>query len=207
LWLRALAQRDFFLQLAWYNDSLEDQPLQEKMRDFAFERSHAQLAAWRSGTTGFPLVDAGIRELRATGRMHPRIRSIAASFLCFDLGVDWRIGRDDWDHFLIEDSPALANGNWQWVAGVGADLVAYPRIYNPIKQAQHFDPAATYVRRWIPELAGLPDAAIFDRHTDQPQLALALFGPRAYPAPILDHETAARAFLARYRAEVTRHTA
>lgn len=202
LWLRALAQRDFFLQLGWYNDSLDDAPLQEKMRGFAFSRTHPQLDAWRSGTTGFPLVDAGIRELRTTGRMHPRVRAIAASFLCFDLGVDWRVGRDEWDRFLIEDDPALATGNWQWVAGVGADLAAYPRIYNPVKQAHRFDPAAGYVRRWIPELAGLPDATIFERAELQPQLSLPLFGPRQYPRPILDHEKAARDFLARYRAEV-----
>jgi deoxyribodipyrimidine photo-lyase len=202
LWLRALAQRDFFLQLGWYNDALDEAPLQEKMRSFAFSRSHPQLDAWRSGTTGFPLVDAGIRELRTTGRMHPRVRAIAASFLCFDLGVDWRVGRDEWDRFLIEDDPALATGNWQWVAGVGADLAAYPRIYNPVKQAHRFDPAAGYVRRWIPELAGLPDATIFERAERQPQLSLPLFGPRQYPKPILDHEQAARDFLARYRAEV-----
>ena len=202
LWLRALAQRDFFLQLGWYNDALDDAPLQEKMRRFAFARSHPQLDAWRSGTTGFPLVDAGMRELRATGRMHPRVRAISASFLCFDLGVDWRIGRDEWDRFLIEDDPALAMANWQWVAGVGADLAAFPRIYNPVKQAHRFDPAAGYVRRWIPELAGLPDATIFERGERQPQLALPLFGARQYPAPILDHEEAARTFLARYRAEV-----
>ena len=162
LWLRALAQRDFFLQLGWYNDALDEAPLQEKMRRFAFARTHPQLDAWRSGTTGFPLVDAGIRELRATGRMHPRVRAIAASFLCFDLGVDWRVGRDEWDRFLIEDDPALATGNWQWVAGVGADLAAYPRIYNPVKQAHRFDPAAGYVRRWIPDSPGGPTYAIFD---------------------------------------------
>jgi deoxyribodipyrimidine photo-lyase len=202
LFLRALAQRDFFLQLAWHNDTLEEAPLQEKMRAFAFARAHPQLGAWRAGMTGFPLVDAGIRELRATGRMHPRIRSVAASFLCFDLGVDWRVGRDEWDHVLIEDAPALATGNWQWVAGVGADLAAYPRIYNPLKAAHRFDPAAEYVRRWIPELAGLPDAVIFGDEAGQPQLPLALFGPRAYPVPVLDHESAARDFLERYRAEV-----
>jgi deoxyribodipyrimidine photo-lyase len=202
LWLRSLAMRDFFLQLGWYNDGLDETPLQEKMRHFEFARSHPQLDAWRSGTTGFPLVDAGIRELRATGRMHPRVRAIAASFLCFDLGVDWRVGRDEWDRLLIEDDPVLASGNWQWVAGVGADLAAYPRIYNPVKQAHRFDPAANYVRRWIPELAALPDATIFERLDRQPQLALPLFGARQYPTPILDHETAARAFLARYRAEV-----
>jgi deoxyribodipyrimidine photo-lyase len=204
LYLRSLAQRDFFLQLGWYNESLEEEPLQEKMRDFRFARTHRQLDAWRSGRTGFPLVDAGIRELRATGWMHPRVRAIAASFLCFDLGVDWRVGRDEWDQYLIEDAPALAVGNWQWIAGVGADLAAYPRIYNPLKQARRFDPGAAYVRHWIPELSALPDAAILDplvgRH--ERQLQLPLFGQRGYPAPVLDHEAAARAFLERYSREV-----
>ena len=204
LYLRALAQRDFFLQLAWYNESLAEEPLQAKMRGFVFARAHAHLDAWRSGRTGYPLVDAGIRELRATGWMHPRLRAIAASFLCFDLGVDWRVGRDEWDHYLIEDDPALAAGNWQWVAGVGADLAAYPRIYNPLKQARRFDPTAQYVRRWIPELAALPDAAVLDplvgRH--ERQLQLPLFGRASYPAPVVDHEAEARAFLARYAREV-----
>ena len=110
LFLRALAQRDFFLQLAWYNESLAEEPLQAKMRGFTFARTHPHLDAWRSGRTGYPLIDAGIRELRATGWMHPRVRAIAASFLCFDLGVDWRVGRDEWDHYLTEDDPALAAG-------------------------------------------------------------------------------------------------
>lgn len=204
LFLRALAQRDFFLQLAWYNESLAEEPLQPKMRGFAFARTHAHLDAWRSGRTGFPLVDAGIRELRATGWMHPRLRAVAASFLCFDLSVDWRVGRDEWDHYLIEDDPALATGNWQWIAAVGADLAAYPRIYNPLKQARRFDPTGAYVRRWIPELAGAPDVAILDpllaRH--ERQLQLPLFGQTGYPMPVLDHEQAARAFLARYAREV-----
>ena len=133
--------------------------------------------------------------------MHGRIRAVAASFLCFDLGIDWRVGRDAWDELLVEDSPALATGNWQWIAAVGADL-AFPRIYNPLKQARRFDPTASYVRRWIPELAALPDAAILDRRDGEAQLALPLFGPRTYPPPMLDHEHAARDFLARYRREV-----
>jgi len=203
LFLRSLAQRDFFLQLAWYADGLEDEPLQRKMRGFTFARTHRHLDAWRAGRTGYPLVDAGIRELHATGWMHPRVRAITASFLCFDLGVDWRVGRDEWDVHLIEDDPALASGNWQWVAGVGADLAAYPRIYNPLKQARRFDPAAAYVRRWIPELAGVPDAAILDPFTDRrTQLALPLFGPQSYPQPVVEHESVARAFLERYAREV-----
>lgn len=204
LFLRSLAQRDFFLQLAWYNESLEEAPLQKKMRDFTFARKHVHLDAWRSGRTGFPLVDAGIRELRATGWMHPRVRAIAASFLCFDLGVDWRVGRDEWDRYLTEDTPALATGNWQWVAGVGADLAAYPRIYNPLKQARRFDPLGTYVRRWIPEIATFPDQAILDPSIGRraKQMALPLFGGADYPLPILDHERSARAFLERYNREV-----
>jgi deoxyribodipyrimidine photo-lyase len=145
-----------------------------------------------------------MRQLAATGWMHPRVRAIAASFLCFDLGVDWRVGRDTWERLLVEDEPALATGNWQWVAGVGADLAAYPRIYNPRKAARRFDPSAEYIRRWIPELAALPDADILDSVAADRlrQLPLALFGAASYPAPVLDHEEAARAFLARYAREV-----
>ena len=105
--------------------------------------------AWRAGSTGYPLVDAGIRQLHATGWMHPHVRAVAASWLCFDLGVDWRIGREEWDRWLIEDEPALATGNWQWIAGVGADMAQYPRIYNPERQRRRYDPAGAYVRRWV----------------------------------------------------------
>lgn len=204
LFLRAFALRDFFLQLAWFTEELGETPLQPKMRGFRFARTHPQLEAWRSGRTGLPIVDAGIRQLHATGWMHPRVRAIAASFLCFDLGVDWKVGRDEWDRWLTEDAPALATGNWQWIAGVGADLAAYPRIYNPLKAARRFDPSLAYIRRWIPELALQPDDAILDPYARRAarQLGLDLFGPQQYPAPILEHEQAARDFLARYSREV-----
>jgi deoxyribodipyrimidine photo-lyase len=203
LFLRAFAQRDFFLQLAWFTEDLGETPLQSKMRGFRFARTHPLLEAWRTGRTGFPIVDAGVRQLHATGWMHPRVRAIAASFLCFDLGVDWRVGRDEWDRWLIEDAPALATGNWQWIAGVGADLAAYPRIYNPLKAARRFDPSAAYARRWIPELVLQPDDTILDPYARRArQLGFDLFGPQQYPAPILEHEKAARDFLARYAREV-----
>ncbi len=203
LFLRSLAMRDFFLQLSWYNSSAGDSPLQEKMREFTFEQSHPGLAAWRSGETGYPLVDAGVRQLHATGWMHPRVRVIAASFLCFDLGVDWRVGRSEWDKYLVEDDPALAVGNWQWIAAVGADLAAYPRIYNPRKQARRFDPQGRYIRRWVPELAMLSSSnfAVLRQPSDQIELPLFSGG---YPQPIIDHEAAAREFLARYSAHVKR---
>ncbi len=195
---RALARRDFFLQLAWFHPSTATTPLQEKMRDFPWRRQHPDLDAWCTGTTGYPLVDAGIRQLRATGWMHPHARAVAASFLCFDLGVDWRVGRAAWARWAADDDPALATGNWQWIAGVGADMAQYPRIYNPLRQQRRYDPQGHYVTRWIPELADVPLGRPDDRRTER-QLALEIFGPRTYARPVLDHERVARAFLERYR--------
>jgi len=197
--LRSMALRDFFLQLAWYHPLTDDAPLQERMREFTFARSHPALDAWRAGTTGFPLVDAGVRQLRATGWMHPRVRAVAASFLCFDLGVDWRIGRDEWERYLIEDDPALSTGNWQWIAGIGADMAQYPRIYNPQTQRRRFDPSGAYVQRWVAELAHRPMGA-WSAASAHAQIELPLFAGRTYPQPVLDHEREARAFLDRYRA-------
>ena len=182
---RSLARRDFFLQLGWFFETQRDEPLQARMRRFPFARNHPGFAAWQEGRTGYPLVDAGVRELRATGFMHPHARLVAASFCCFDLGVDWRRGRDVWDRLLTEDEPALANANWQWVAGVGADLAAYPRIYNPTRQARRYDPDALYAQAWIPEVAGLPAAEILDplARSRRPQLLLPLFDGAHYRSP------------------------
>ncbi|MDQ6930328.1 MAG: DNA photolyase family protein [Candidatus Eremiobacteraeota bacterium] len=200
-YLAALAHRDFFLQLAWFHPETQKMALQEKMRNFPFSKTHVALEAWQRGLTGYPLVDAGIRQLHATGWMHPRVRSIAASFLCFDLGVEWRAGLYEWDRHLVEDDEALAIGNWQWIAGVGADLAAYPRIYNPLKQERRFDPHGAYVRQWVPELAHRVGSALRVRQTRS--LELPLFGPNVYPQPVVDHELAAREFLARYTAFIT----
>ena len=201
LFVRSLAMRDFFLQLAHFYGPVDDEALQSKMRGFTFARSHPALDAWRGGKTGFPLVDAGVRQLHETGWMHPHVRAVVASFLCFDLGVDWRIGRDEWERWLIEDDPVLANGNWQWIAGVGADMAQYPRIYNPEKQRRRYDPSGAYVQRWVPELAQLPMSAWSGGRNDA-QLALPLFA-RAYPGAVVDHEREAHAFLERYRAYVS----
>ena len=198
LFLRALAMRDFFLQLSWYHPETSHEPLQEKMRRFRFLEKHPALTAWREGMTGFPLVDAGIRQLHETGWMHPRVRALAASFLCFDLGVDWRIGRAEWDRFLIEDDYALATGNWQWIAGVGADMAQYPRIYNPRRQARQFDPLGMFVRRYIPELSNVPTGKLYGSENGDTQIELPLFSMQAYPRPVVDHDRAARDFLARY---------
>jgi deoxyribodipyrimidine photo-lyase len=172
------------------------------MRSFAFARGHESLDAWRGGKTGYPFVDAGIRQMHETGWMHPHVRAVVASFLCFDLGVDWRVGRDEWDRWLIEDDPALAVGNWQWIAAVGADLVQYPRIYNPEKQRRRFDPNGAYCKRYVDELAHVPVSALGAGALNEEQLALPLFDARTYPRPVVDHEAAAKAFLERYRAHL-----
>ena len=197
LYLRSLAMRDFFLQLAWYH-RVDDEPLQEKMRGFRFAKSHTALDAWRKGETGYPLVDAGVRQLHATGWMHPHVRSVAASFLCFDLGVDWRVGRDEWARYATDDDPVIATGNWQWIAGVGADMAQYPRIYNPEKQRRRFDPTGAYVRQWVEELSRV--ATFVAPTASRAQIELPLFASSAYPAPVVDHDVEARAFLTRYRA-------
>jgi len=203
LFLRSIAMRDFFLQLGYFHPEVDEKPLQERMGRFSFARSHRALDAWRAGNTGYPLVDAGIRQLRETGWMHPHVRPVVASFLCFDLGVDWRVGRDEWDRFLVEDDPAIASGNWQWIAGVGADLVQFPRIYNPEKQRRRYDPTGAYVKRWVKELAHVPAGALrASSESIDEQLTLPLFSRDSYPRPVVDHETSAREFLARYRAYV-----
>ena len=202
LFLRSIALRDFFLQLAWFHPRTDEEPLQEKMSGFTFARTHEALDRWRGGKTGFPLVDAGIRQLHETGWMHPHVRAVAASFLCFDLGVDWRVGREEWDHWLIEDDLPLATGNWQWIAGVGADMAQYPRIYNPEKQRRRYDPTGAYIKRWVRELAQVPLASWDVARVDRAQLALPLFEEDRYPHPAVDHDAAARAFLARYRAHL-----
>jgi deoxyribodipyrimidine photo-lyase len=203
LFLRALARRDFFLQLSWFYPGATQEALQEKMQGFALAQDHPALGAWRAGKTGYPLVDAGIRQLHQTGWMHPHVRAVAASFLCFDLSVDWRVGLEEWNRWLVEDDPALATGNWQWIAGVGADMAQFPRIYNPERQRRRYDPDGTYARRWIPELRHIPREAWHGRADDSPQLSLSLFERDAYPQPVVDHAVAARAFLARYRAFVS----
>lgn len=201
--LRAIARRDFFLQLSWFHPQTDRTPLQEKMRGFAFAQPGDSYSAWAEGRTGFPLVDAGMRQLRATGRMHPYVRAVAASFLCFDLAVDWRAGRDLWDALLIEDDPALATGNWQWAAAVGADMAQYPRIYNPQRQRVRCDPEGSYVRQWIPELRDVPLERWRENRAGSAQLALDLSAPNGYPEPMLDHARAGREFLRRYRAFVS----
>ena len=152
-----------------------------------------RLQAWQAGMTGYPIVDAGMRELAATGWMHNRARMIVASFLTKDLHIDWRAGERWFMRRLVDGEPASNNGGWQWAASTGTDAQPYFRIFNPTLQGERFDPAGEYVRRWIPELEGLSGKAIHRPWAGPPE-------SRAYPAPIIDHRRERLVALARYRA-------
>jgi deoxyribodipyrimidine photo-lyase len=170
--------------------------------EFWAEYNQQYLAKNLDGQTGYPFVDAGLRELWATGYMHNRVRMVAASFLVEHLRIDWRTGeRWFWDTLLDAD---LANNvaGWQWVAGSGADASPYFRIFNPIEQGRKFDPDGHYVRRWCPELAHLPTRylhAPFDAPPSVLEGAAVVLG-RTYPLPLVEHMTARRAALQAYGA-------
>ncbi|HEX5844860.1 MAG TPA: deoxyribodipyrimidine photo-lyase [Rhodoplanes sp.] len=195
-----LVWREFCHHLLWHHPDLAVRNFQPRFDDFPWRSDDAALKAWRRGETGYPIVDAGMRELWATGWMHNRVRLVAASFLIKHLLIDWRDGeRWFWDTLLDAD-PANNPANWQWVAGSGADAAPYFRIFNPVLQGAKFDAAGEYVRRWIPELSGLPADAIHAPF-EAPPAILAAAGVtlgETYPAPIVDHKVARKRALAAF---------
>jgi len=198
-YLRELGWREFCHHLLIAHRDMPDRPLDRSFERFPYRDDEAALDLWRNGQTGYPLVDAAMRELWITGWMHNRARMVAASFLIKHLLIDWRQGeRWFWDTLVYAD---LANNsaNWQWVAGCGADAAPYFRIFNPALQGEKFDPDGAYVRRYVPELAGL-DARYIHRPWAAPDDILRAAGVRlgvTYPQPIVDHAQArARALAA-----------
>ena len=158
------------------------------------------LSAWQRGATGYPIVDAGMRELWTTGWMHNRVRMIVASFLIKDLLSDWRTGENWFWDTLVDADLASNAASWQWVAGCGADAAPYFRVFNPIIQGSKFDSDGSYVRKWVPELAKLPDSLIHAPWTAKPielSDAEVTLG-RDYPMPIVDHSSSRNRALERY---------
>lgn len=180
-----LGWREFSYHLLYHNPDMAKQNFQRKFDDFGWRSDPKALAAWRYGRTGYPLVDAGMRELWATGYMHNRVRMVAASFLVKDLLIDWREGEAWFWDTLVDADPANNAASWQWVAGSGADAAPFFRIFNPVLQGEKFDPDGTYVRRWVPELAHLPSKFIH-RPWDAPE-QLRLHLGDLYPDPVIDH--------------------
>jgi deoxyribodipyrimidine photo-lyase len=199
--LSEIGWREFSTHLLFQAPDLPERNWKPQFDSFPWKDDPEALEAWRRGRTGYPIVDAGMRELWTTGWMHNRVRMIVASFLIKDLMIHWRAG-EDWFWDTLVDADLAANAaSWQWVAGSGADAAPYFRIFNPVTQGETYDPHGAYVRRWIPELAGLPDAVIHKPWTASEQ-ALSEAGivlGRDYPHPIVDHGDARNAALAAYK--------
>ena len=198
--LRQLCWREFASHLLFHFPHAADHPLKTEYNRFPWNEDTAALRAWQTGATGFPFVDAGMRELWATGWQHNRVRMVTASFLTKDLLLNWTLGaRWFWETLVDAD---LGNNTlgWQWVAGCGADAAPYYRIFNPVLQGEKFDPKGEYVRRWIPELAGVSDRFIH-RPWEAPAGELRAAGVRlgsTYPFPIIHHEEARKRALSAY---------
>ena len=192
-WLKEIIWREFSSHLLWHRPMMPEQPLQPGFANFPFEPDAALLHAWQRGRTGYPIIDAGMRQLSVTGWMHNRVRMIVASFLVKHLLQPWQAGAAwFWDK-LVDADLASNSASWQWVAGSGADAAPYFRVFNPILQGEKFDPAGAYVRTWLPALAAVPD-----RFIHQPWNAPV--PPAGYPARIIDHAAGRARALAAYAA-------
>ena len=198
--LAEIGWREFCYQLIDLFDAMPDRPFKDQFAGFPWDNSEEHLKAWQRGMTGYPIVDAGMRELWQTGFMHNRVRMIVASFLTKHLLVHWLEGeRWFWDCLLDADIASNAC-SWQWVAGSGADAAPYFRIFNPIAQGQKFDPEGEYVKRWCPELADMPKKFVH-APWEVPAMTLASAGVelgKTYPKPIVDHKTARQGALDAY---------
>ena len=196
-----LLWRDFYGYVLYHQPESAWEHMRPEFARFGFEDDPDGLAAWREGRTGYPLVDAGMRQLTGKGWAHNRVRMVVASFLTKHLLVDWREGARFFLQHLMDGDLPSNNGGWQWVAGTGTDAAPYYRIFNPVTQAEKFDPDGDYIRRWVPELSKLQPPAIFAPWTatlDDLQAAGIRLGVD-YPHPIVDHMTARNRALARYQ--------
>ncbi len=192
-----LVWRDFYADFLWHRPETAREPVVPQMRAMQYDTgpvADEHFAAWAAGRTGYPIVDAGMRQLLGEAYVHNRVRMVVASFLVKDLHIDWRRGaRHFFDHLVDGDLASNQHG-WQWVAGTGTDPSPYYRVFNPTRQGQQFDPDGTYVRRWVPELRDVPD-----RYVHEPWTAPG-GPPEGYPEPIVDHAEERQVALARYQA-------
>jgi deoxyribodipyrimidine photo-lyase len=201
--LRQLVWREFAYSNLYHFPQLPDRPLREEFANFpwAEDPDGRLMQAWRTGRTGYPLVDAAMRELWHTGWLHNRARLVAGSFLTKDLMLPWQDGAAFFLDTLVDGDLANNSMGWQWVAGCGVDASPYFRIFNPLLQSRKFDPDGAYLRRWLPELAGLPDKLIhapFEADEDELRKAGVRLG-ETYPHPVVDHYHVRDIALAAYK--------
>ncbi|MDU5452735.1 deoxyribodipyrimidine photo-lyase [Pseudescherichia vulneris] len=197
VWLNELIWRDFYRHLmTWYPDLCKHRPFIPWTERVQWQRDPTHLHAWQTGRTGYPIVDAAMRQMNNTGWMHNRLRMITASFLVKDLLIDWRIGERYFISQLIDGDLAANNGGWQWAASTGTDAAPYFRIFNPTTQGEKFDKHGEFIRQWLPELAKVPAASLHDPWGWADKQGVTL----DYPRPVVDHKQARAATLAAYEA-------
>ena len=198
-----LAWRDFYSGVLMHFPDVTRVEFQERYRDLEWEKPGATLEAWKAGRTGYPFVDAGMRQLTGEGWMHNRVRMVVGSFLTKDLHLDWRLGEQWFMEHLVDGDMAANNGGWQWIASTGTDPAPYfQRLFNPVTQQEKYDPDGDYVRRWVPELAKVPDehlAEPWKMDDDEQEQAGCVIG-RDYPGPVVEHADERRRAIDRYRA-------
>lgn len=198
---RQLAWRDFYMYILYHFPETVTVAFQERYRNLRWGYDEVLLAAWQNGQTGYPIVDAAMRQLREEGWMHNRARLIVGSFLTKDLGLDWRLGERHFMRWLLDGDTAQNIGNWQWIASIGVDPAPlFRRLYNPSSQQTRYDPQGTYVKRYVPELAHVPTtylATPWKMTLVEQKNAQCIIG-RDYPFPIVDHARARAATVARY---------
>ena len=192
--IRSLYWRDFFTSIAFFFPHIFKGAFHPKFDALKWSYDKRSFQLWCKGLTGFPLVDAGMREMNETGFMHNRVRMITASFLIKDLHIDWRWGEKYFANHLIDYDPAVNNGNWQWVASTGCDVQPYFRIFNPWSQQKKFDPECAYIKKWIPELKSFTPKEIHAWYEEKNRA-----GYKKYPAPMVQHEKEAKKTLFFYK--------
>lgn len=200
-WLNELIWRDFYYNIMDNFPFVLNRSFKNNFIHIPWRDSNKDLDAWKNGLTGYPVVDAGMRQLRETGWMHNRARMITASFLTKDLLINWQEGEKWFMEQLIDGDPASNNGGWQWSAGTGTDAAPYFRIFNSVLQGKKFDPFGTYVRRWLPELTSVPEKFIhspWEMPLDL-QSKINLQIGKSYPKPIVNHSEAREKALAAYK--------
>lgn len=199
-WLSELIWRDFYFQILWHHPHVVGASFRPEYDKVRWDDAPALFEAWCEGRTGYPIVDAAMRQINHSGYMHNRLRMIVASFLTKDLGIDWRLGEAYFAEHLNDFDLAANNGGWQWAASTGCDAQPYFRIFNPVTQSERFDPDGAFIRRYLPGLAKVPDKYIHAPWTLPPidqKLAACQIGSD-YPAPIVDHARARERTLARF---------
>jgi deoxyribodipyrimidine photo-lyase len=200
-WLNELIWREFYMAILAHFPRVLGQSFRANLQGIVWENDEDAFAAWCQGRTGYPVVDAAMRQLVETGWMHNRARMIVASFLVKDLLIDWRWGERFFMQHLVDGDPAANNGGWQWTAGTGTDAAPYFRIFNPTLQGKRHDPGGAYIRRWLPELAAVPEKYIHEpskMSVGAQREADCIIG-QDYPAPIVDHAWARERVLNAYR--------